>query len=144
MESRQWLFIVLSVLMTCCSPVKLSLIRKDDSRTSTISITKGHVLMGYVIHNQRTYDLMACAQLCLAHRNCMSFNYEDTRNGICELNSNVFDVDKVVGENVLSAKKGYSFNQLVYSSVSIVGSLNLHTSQLAHRPALISGICSIK
>ena len=119
MESRQWLFIVLSVLITCCSPVKLSLIRNDDSRSSTISITKGHVLTGHVIHKQRTYDLMACAQLCLARRNCMSFNYENTRNGICELNSKVFDVDKVVGENVLSAKKGYSFNQLVNISVSI-------------------------
>ena len=122
MESRQWLFIVLGVLMTCSSPVKLILIRKDDSRSSTISITKGHVLTGHVIHKQRTYDLMTCAQLCLARQNCMSFNYEDTRNGICELNSKVFDVDKVVGENVLSAKQGYSFNQLVNFSVSIGGS----------------------
>jgi len=123
MESKnRWLIIVLPLLMTCCSPVNLILIRKDDSRSSTISVTKGHVLTGYVIHKQRTYDIMACAQLCLGRPNCTSFNYENTRNGICELNSKVFDVDKVVRKNVLSTKKGYSFSQLVNFSVSIVGS----------------------
>jgi len=123
MESRnRWLVIVLPLFMTCSSPVKLSLIRKDDSRSSIFSITKDHVLTGHVIHKQRTYDIMACAQLCLGRPNCTSFNYENTRNGICELNSKVFDVDKVVRKNVLSTKKGYSFSQLVNFSVSIVGS----------------------
>ena len=87
-----------------------------------ISVTKGHMLRGHDIHQQRTYDIMACAQLCLARPNCMSFNYENTRNGICELNSKVFDGDNVVGRNALFIKKaGYSFSQLVNFSVSIVG-----------------------
>ena len=123
MESKgRLLIIVLPLLMTCCTPVILILIRKDDSsRSSTVSVTKGHVLMEHVIHKQRTYDIMTCAQLCLTRSNCMSFNYENTRNGICELNSKVFDGDKVVGKNALSSKKGYSFGQLVNFSVSIVG-----------------------
>ena len=123
MESKnRLLIIVLPLSMTCCTPVNLILIRKDYSRSSTISVTKGHVLMGHDIHKQRTYDIMACAQLCLTRPDCMSFNYENTRNGICELNSKVFDGDKVVGKNALSTKKGYSFSQLVNFSVSIVRS----------------------
>ena len=123
MESNNGLLIIVQLLLTTyCTPVKLTLIREDDSRSSTISVTKGHVLMGHVIHKQRTYDIMACAQLCLSHLNCTSFNYENTRNGICELNSEVSDGDKVVGRNALSIKKGYSFSQLVNLSVSIVGS----------------------
>ena len=122
MESNNGLLIIaLLLLMTYCTPVKLILIREDDSRSSTISVTKDHMLMGHVIHNQRTYDIMACAQLCLARLNCTSFNYENTRNGICELKSQVFDGDKVVGRDVLSIKEGYSFSQLVNFSVSIVG-----------------------
>ena len=116
-----WLIILLSLLMTYYTPVKLSRRDEDDSRSSTISITKGYVLTGHVIHKQRTYDIMACAQLCLARLNCTSFNYEDTRNGICELNSKEFDGDEVVGKNALSTKKGYSFSQLVNVSVSVVG-----------------------
>ena len=120
MESKnRWLIIVLPLLMTCSSPVKMSLIRNDDSRSSIISVTKGHVLTGHVIHKKRTYDIMACAQLCLARLKCMSFNYENTRNGICELNSKGLDGDIVVGKNVLSSKKGYSFSQLIDLSVSI-------------------------
>ena len=115
------LIIVLLLLMTYCTPVKLILIREDNSRSSTISVTKGHMLMGHDIHQQRTYDIMACAQLCLARPNCMSFNYENTRNGICELKSKGFDGDKVVGRDALSINEGYSFSQLVNFSVSIVG-----------------------
>ena len=119
MESRsRWLLIVLGVLMTCSSPVKLSLLRKVDSRSSIISITKGHVLTGYVIHKQRTYDIMTCAQLCLARPNCMSFNYENTRNGICELNSKGLDENMVVGGKALSAKRKHSFSQPIDFSVS--------------------------
>lgn len=120
MESKNtWLIIVMSLLMTCSTPVKLILIRKDESRSSTISTTEGHVLTGYVFRKQRTYDIMACAQLCLARPNCTSFNYENTRNGICELNKKVFDGNMLVGKNVLSAKRGYTFSQLVNFSVSI-------------------------
>ena len=120
MESKnRWLITVLPLLMTCSTPVKPILIRKDDSRSSTISTIEGHVLRGYVIRKQRTYDIVACAQLCLARPNCTSFNYENTRNGICELNGKKFDGTMVVGKSVLSAKRGYTFSQLVNFSVSI-------------------------
>lgn len=118
-SKNRWLIIVLPLLMTCSSPVKLGLIRNDKSRSSIISITKGHLLTRHVIHKQRTYGIMACAQLCLARLKCMSFNYENTRNGICELNRKRLDGDIVVEKNVLSIKKGYSFGQLIDLRVSI-------------------------
>jgi len=119
MDSKnRWLIIVLPLLMICSSPLNPTLIRKDDSRSSMFSITKGHVLMGHVIHKQRTCDIMACAQLCLSRLKCASFNYENTRNGICELNREGLAGDVVVGKNVLSTKKGHSFSQLIDFSVS--------------------------
>ena len=118
-SKNSWLIIVLPLLMTCSSPAKLSRIRNNDRRSSIISITKGHVLTGHVIHKQRTYDIMTCAQLCLARLKCTSFNYENTRNGICELNRKSLDGDMVVGKNVLSSKKGHLFSQLIDLSVSI-------------------------
>ena len=118
-SKNSWLIIVLLLLMTCSSPAKLSRIRNYDSRSSIISVTTGDVLTGHVIHKQRTYDIMACAQLCLARLKCTSFNYENTRNGICELNGKSLDGDMVVGKKVLSSKKGHSFSQLIDWSVSI-------------------------
>jgi len=121
MDSRNLLLIiVLSLLMSYYTPVRLSLIREADSRSSTFRITNGYVLTEHVIHNQRTWGIMACAQLCLARPNCSSFNYEDTRNGMCELNSKEFSGNEVVEKNELSPKQGYSFSQLVNVSVSIV------------------------
>ena len=142
MESNNRLLIlVLLLLMTCYSPVKMILIREDDSRSSTISVTKGHKLIGHVIHKQRTYDIMTCAQLCLARPNCVSFNYENTQNGICELNSKVLQEDKVLGRNALSVKKGYSFSQLVNFSVSIVGCWSRQAKvKAAFKPSGPSGV----
>lgn len=125
-SKNRWLIIVLPLLMTCSSPVKLSLIRNDESRSSMISVTKGHVLTGHVIHKQRTSDIMACAQLCLARLKCTSFNYENTRNGLCELNKKSLDGDMVVGKNMLSSKKGHSFSQLINLRVSIARYLRKH------------------
>ena len=105
--------------MTVTTPVRMLLIRTDESRSSTISTTEHHVLTGYVIHQQRTTDILTCAHLCLARPNCTSFNYENTRNGICQLNRKVFDRNMVVGGSMLSAKRGFSFSQLVNISVSI-------------------------
>jgi len=120
MDSKnRWLIILLPLFMIRSSPVNLTLIRKDDSRSSMFSITKGHVLTGHAIHKQRTCDIMACAQLCLAHLKCASFNYENTRNGICELNRRGLAGEVVAVKNVLSTKKGHSFSQLIDLSVSI-------------------------
>ena len=136
MDSKnRWLIIVLPLFMICSSPVNLILIRKDDRRSSIFSITKGHVLTGHVIHKQRTCDVMACAQLCLAHLKCASFNYENTRNGICELNREGLAGDVVVGKNVLSTKKGHSFSQLIDYSVSISRYLRKHICSEVGRPS---------
>ena len=118
-SKTEWLVIVLFILVTVTTPVRMLLIRTDESRSSTISTTEGHVLTGHVIHQQRTTDILTCAHLCLARPNCMSFNYENTRNGICQLNRKVSDGNMVVGGNMLSARRGYSFCQLVNISVSI-------------------------
>ena len=67
----------LVVFTTCTTPVRMLLIRTDTRRSTTVSSTDDHVLSGYTIHKQRTYDFLSCAQLCLAHPNCMSFNYEN-------------------------------------------------------------------
>ena len=124
-SKNRWLIIVLPLLMTCSSPVKPSR-SSIKSRSSMISVTKGHVLTGHVIHRQRTYDIMACAQLCLTRLKCTSFNYENTRNGLCELNRKSLDGDIVVGKNVLSSKKGHSFSQLLNLRVSIARYLRKH------------------
>ena len=124
-SKNRWLIIVLPLLMTCSSPVKPSR-SSIKSRSSMISVTKGHVLTGHVIHKQRTSDIMACAHLCLARLKCTSFNYENTRNGLCELNRKSLDGDMVVGKNVLSNKKGHSFSQLVDLRVSIARYLRKH------------------
>ena len=134
-SKNSWLIIVLLLLMTCSSPAKLSRIRNDDSRSSIISVTTGHVLTGHVIHKQRTYDITACAQLCLARLKCTSFNYENTRNGICELNRKSLDGDMAVGKNVLSSKKGHSFSQLIDLSVSIACYSRKHIRSEVGRPS---------
>ena len=77
------------------------------------------MLMGFVIHKQRTHDVLSCAQLCLARPNCLSFNFENTKNGVCELNRETSNGSTIIDKNVLSSKKGYSFYQLVNISVSI-------------------------
>ncbi|KAJ7373894.1 Glycine rich protein [Desmophyllum pertusum] len=112
-SETRWLINVLLVFITCTTPARFIIIRTDESRSSTISTTQGHVLSGYVIHTQRTGNILSCAHLCLARPNCESFNYENIQNGICELNGKVSDGGIAVVKNALSAKRGYSFSQLV-------------------------------
>ena len=119
-SETRWLIIAMFMFLTYTTPARLVLIRTDESRASTISTTEGHVLTGYVIHKQRTTDIFTCAQLCLARPNCMSFNFENIQNGMCELNRKVRDGNMALGREVLSVKRGYSFSQLVNISVSIV------------------------
>ena len=92
------------------------LIRTDTRRSTTVSSTDDHVLSGYTIHKQRTYDFLSCAQLCLAHPNCMSFNYENIENGVCELNRDATDGSILVA---LTTRTGYNFGQFLNISVSI-------------------------
>ena len=96
-------------------PVNLLLVREDMRRSSTVSTKDNHVLRGYTIHKRRTYDLLSCAQLCMAQSNCMSFNYENIENGYCELNREATDASILVA---LTTQTGYTFGQFVNLSVS--------------------------
>ena len=113
--NRDFLLGMLLIFMTYSTPVRLLVTRTDMRRSSTISTTQDHVLEEYIIHKQRTYNFLTCAQLCLARPDCMSFNYENIKNGVCELNNASIVVDR----SALSAQRGYLFCQLVNISVSI-------------------------
>ena len=76
------LILILVISITYPLPIRMILVRTAESRSSLISSTEGHVLMGFVIHKQRTHDVLSCAQLCLARPNCLSFNFENTKNGV--------------------------------------------------------------
>ena len=106
----------LVVFTTWPTPVRMLLIRTDTHRSTTVSSTDDHVLNGCTIYKQRTYDFLSCAQLCLAHPNCMSFNYENLENGVCELNRDATDGSVLVA---LTTRTGYTFGQFLNISVSI-------------------------
>ena len=107
--------VLLFALTTFIAPVGLLLIRTDMRRSSTVSTTEDHVLKGHTIHKQHTYDFLSCAQLCLAHQSCMSFNYQSIENGVCELNREVSPASIAVA---LTSKRGYTFGHFVNISVS--------------------------
>ena len=93
-------------------PFTLQWKRTEMSRSSTIQVTENHVLIGRRIHKQRSYDFLSCAHLCLARTGCASVNYENVKNGMCELNhlcSSTTELQK----NVFIAQWGYVFGQLV-------------------------------
>ena len=84
-------------------------------RSSTVNTTEDHVLTVHTIHKQQTYDFLSCAQLCLAHIICMSFNYQNIENGDCELNKEATDASI---QGALTTQRGYTFGQFVNLSVS--------------------------
>ena len=114
--------VLLFALTTFIAPVGLLLIRTDMRRSSTVSTTEDHVLKGHTIHKQHTYDFLSCAQLCLAHQSCMSFNYQSVENGVCELNREVSPASISVA---LTSKRGYTFGHFVNISVSIIYSFTV-------------------
>ena len=113
---------LLFAVATFITAVGLLLIRTDMRRSSTVSATEDYVLRGYTIHKQQTYDFLSCAQLCLAHQSCMSFNYQGIENGVCELNREVSHASIVVA---LTARRGYTFGQFVDKNVSEMNSFTL-------------------
>ena len=122
---------LLFALMTFITPVGLLLIRTDMRRWSTVSTTEDHVLKGHTIHKQQTYDFLSCAQLCLAHQSCMSFNYQNIENGVCELNREISHSSIAVA---LTAKRGYTFGHFVNISVSKINSFTaLFTTFFMHQ-----------
>ena len=94
--------------------MRLQLQRTETSRSSTVSITENHVLIGCSIHKQQSYDFLSCVHLCLARSGCASVNYENVRNGMCELNR-LPSPNSVMTTGVFIALPGYSFGQLVVS-----------------------------
>ena len=119
MTSYTTLFIsILVILMIHPTPVSMVIIRTAVSRSSILSSTDGYVLKGNVIYYQRTHDILTCAQLCLVRSNCMSFNFENRKNGMCELNKKTAHVGRITDKTTLFRKRGYSFHQLLNISAS--------------------------
>lgn len=123
------LILILVILKTCPLPIRMILVRTAESRSSLISSTEGHVLVGFIIHKQRTHDVLSCAQLCLARPNCLSFNFENTKNGVCELNRETSNGYTIMDKNMLFSKKGHSFYQLVNISVSTIAIIRDESTQ---------------
>ncbi|XP_015774518.1 PREDICTED: leukocyte tyrosine kinase receptor-like [Acropora digitifera] len=101
-----------SILFLAITTVRLRLQRTETSRSSTVSITENHVLKGCSIHKQRSYDFLSCAHLCLARSGCASVNYENVRNGMCELNC-LPSPNSGINTSAFIALPGYLFGQLV-------------------------------
>ena len=74
------------------------------------------MLKGCSIHKQRSYDFFSCAHLCLARSDCVSVNYENVRNGMCELNR-LPSTTNVMNTSEFIARPGHLFGQLVVSIV---------------------------
>ncbi|XP_044182550.1 leukocyte tyrosine kinase receptor-like [Acropora millepora] len=100
------------ILFIVVTTVRLQLQRTETSRSSTVRITENHVLKGCSIHKQRSYNFLSCVHLCLARSGCASVNYENVRNGMCELNR-LPSQTNVMNTNAFIARPGYSFGQLV-------------------------------
>ena len=93
------------------TPVRLLQWSETATSSSPIfSITVNHVLKGCVIHRQQSYDFLSCAHLCLTRSGCASVNYENVRNGICELNRHG---SSICVTNALIPQPGYLFGLLV-------------------------------
>ena len=114
-----WLTKFLLFTIFTFTPSNALLTRTNTSRYSVVSTSEGHALTGYVIHRQETYDFLSCAQLCLSHLMCASFNHENVQNGLCELNRAGLGAKETgINRKALSVKKGFTFGQLMNISVS--------------------------
>ncbi|XP_068747212.1 leukocyte tyrosine kinase receptor-like [Montipora capricornis] len=112
---KQSLFLWISGLLFLFTPVRLlQWSETATSRSSTFSITENHVLKGYVIQRQQSYDFLSCAHLCLTRSGCASVNYENVRNGICELNGHG---SSICVTNALIPQPGYLFGLLLPSQI---------------------------
>ena len=113
-----------SVLFLAITTVRLQLQRTETSRSSTVSITENHVLIGCGIEKQRSDDFLSCVHLSLVRTGCASVNYENVKNGMCELNhlcSSTTELQK----NVFIAQWGYVFGQLVGIYITFVNYKNV-------------------
>ena len=106
----------LILFLFCAPPLVTTLRRTDSDRSSKLLLTKNRFLEGHAIQRQRAYDVMACAQLCLAETHCDSFNFENIENGMCEMTSKGGFGDSAGLENLFH-RQGYVFGQQVDISV---------------------------
>jgi len=74
------------------------------------------VLKGCSIQKQRIYSFLSCVHLCLARSGCASVNYENVRNGMCELNR-LPSPTNVMNTSAFIARPGYLFGQPVVSII---------------------------
>ncbi|XP_068747641.1 ALK tyrosine kinase receptor-like [Montipora capricornis] len=99
-------------LLIFVTPVRLLERKGDTSRSSIVRIIENPILTGCVIHRQRSYDFLSCAHLCLGRSDCVSVNYENVRNGICELHC-LSSPASGLDTNAFSAKRGYLLGHLI-------------------------------
>ena len=109
---------LLSILtLMAIATLTTALTRTEMKSSSVVSVRRNHVLAGHAVSRQRAYDLLSCAHRCLADPLCMSFNFEDTPNGLCELNSQVAETTDM--EKELLPKHGFVFGKLTNINVSM-------------------------
>ena len=98
----------------------------QSSRSSVLQLIENSVMIGHDLRRQHTYDLLECAQQCLAVPGCVSFNYENVGGGECVLKSRGVDTAVNNGEigQRLTQQPGYVFGQLLNISVSLVSQEN--------------------
>lgn len=75
------------IALSCVSSVT-GLSHSNLSRYSFVSTRDDYVLLGHEIANHLIQSLLSCAQLCLAHTSCLSFNFKMSsgRGALCGLN----------------------------------------------------------
>lgn len=111
------MIIQILVVITVASVIS-SLERNELQMSAALHVKQNHILEGYVISSQRTYDMMACAHRCLENKDCTSFNFEDISNGLCQLNSRIASVEANDVKKQLSVKQGFVFCKLLNITVS--------------------------
>ena len=73
-----------------------------------------YALPGYTFHCSTTNDLFSCAERCMDHNQCKSYNYalSGTQRGLCELNS-----EGNHASTPLEYRPGFVFVQAIHKQV---------------------------
>lgn len=89
---------------------------ENFTRSSTIRTTANHMLSGFTFRSQRVYDILRCAQACLADNRCLSFNFEDRIDGECQLNNHT----AVAQGDSLHYSKRFTYGEMQNVSVIVL------------------------
>ena len=107
----------LLLLLCTYNMIMKSLQLSEERRFGNFKLTNNHALSGDSLRRQRSYDLMACAKVCLEERGCVAFNYNTAgENGWCEIKNH--GAKPGVAEGHLIQRLGYIFGQLEKENVS--------------------------